>query len=130
MKIPRNATLQKRISKWGKGDKLTLKVLNTIQLKGTWLNLAAGDGRYIPELLKKVDKLISTNAPRYPLKNVSRTDLAILRLSVFDLIIDQKIPEKVIIDEAVMLAKELSGERSYAFVNAVLGKILSNTKTK
>jgi N utilization substance protein B len=78
--------------------------------------------------LKKVDNLISANAPRYPLKNVSRTDLAILRLSVFDLIIDKKIPEKVIIDEAVILAKELSGERSYAFVNAVLGKILSNTK--
>lgn len=78
--------------------------------------------------LKEIDNLISTNAPRYPLKNVSRTDLAILRLSVFDLLIDKKIPEKVIIDEAVILAKELSGERSYAFVNAVLGKILSNTK--
>ena len=73
MKIPRNATLQKRISKWGKGDKLTLKVLNTIQSKGTWLNLAAGDGRYIPELLKKVDKLIASDIDKKGLFNLSKS---------------------------------------------------------
>ena len=73
----------------------------------------------------KIDELIKMYAPKYPLKNIAKTDLAILRLSVYDLAIEKKLPHKVVIDEAVILAKELSGERSYAFVNAVLGKILT-----
>lgn len=44
---------------WGKGDKLTIEILSKLQLKGTWLDLAAGDGRYVPKLLDKVDNLIA-----------------------------------------------------------------------
>lgn len=82
----------------------------------------------IIKVLKKIDQLIEKFAPRYPLQNISRTDLSILRVSVYDLLIDKKTPQKVVINEAVELAKELSGETSYAFVNAVLGKILSETE--
>lgn len=74
--------------------------------------------------LDSIDQLIKIHAPRYPLKNIAKTDLAILRMSVYELIFEQKTPKKVSIDEAVELAKELSGEKSYAFINAVLGKIL------
>lgn len=80
----------------------------------------------IIEKLNTIDKLIEKHAPRYPLQNISRTDLSILRTSVYDLIFEKKTPKKVVINEAVELAKELSGENSYAFINAVLGKILDD----
>ena|SRR3989338_4715429 len=79
--------------------------------------------------LATIDKLIREYAPRYPLNNIARTDLAILRMSIYELRFERKIPEKVAIDEAVRLAKELSGEKSYAFINAVLGKILNELKS-
>ncbi len=46
---------------WGKGDKETLKLLNREQIKGDWLNLAAGDGRYNIILLKKADSVTATD---------------------------------------------------------------------
>jgi len=49
--------------------------------------------------------------------------LSILRLAVFELLIDKKEPTKVVINEAVEIAKELGNERSFAFINAVLGSI-------
>lgn len=79
--------------------------------------------------LKAIDGLIHKYAPRYPLKNIAKTDLSILRLSIYELMFEKKTPKKVVIDEAIELAKELSGEKSYGFVNAVLGTILKNIST-
>jgi len=57
-------------------------------------------------------------------------DLAILRLGVWELAVDvdKKVPEKVVIDEAVELAKTFGTESSPGFVNGVLGTILKNMK--
>lgn len=88
-----------------KGDPKTQKILN---------------------FLKEIDNLIQTYAAKFPTDKIARTDLSILRLGVYEMTIEKKLPEKVVIDEAVELAKELSGEKSYAFVNAVLGKILNH----
>jgi len=71
-----------------------------------------------------IDPLISRSAPEFPLDKVAKVDLAILRLAVYELIIEKKEPEKVIIDEAVELAKTLGGEGSPPFINGVLGSIL------
>lgn len=78
--------------------------------------------------LSFIDPLIEKHAQKFPLDKISKTDLAILRLSIYDLVIEKKLPEKVVINEAVELAKELSGEKSYAFINAVLGQILAGVK--
>lgn len=90
-------------------------------------NIANEDESIHEEILKKkdeIDKEIQNFAPRYPLERISRVDLAILRLAVFELMIEKQQPQSVIIDEAVRLAKEMGGNRSYAFINAVLGAIL------
>jgi N utilization substance protein B len=73
--------------------------------------------------LPEIDALIHEHAPKYPIERIARMDLAILRLAIYELVIVQEEPPKVIIDEAVTLAKEFGGERSYAFINAVLGAI-------
>lgn len=72
---------------------------------------------------KEIDILLKKYAQKFPIENVSKVDLSILYLTVYELLFEKKEPPKVIIDEAVELAKELGGERSYAFVNAILGKI-------
>lgn len=77
---------------------------------------------------EKIDDLIQRHAPKYPLDRIAKTDLSILRLAVYELIVKPSEPSKVIINEAVELAKELGSDRSYAFINAVLGSILEEIK--
>lgn len=84
--------------------------------------------RPILDNLQTIDKMITEHATRYPIDKISKIDLAILRLSIYELIVEKKNPEKVIIDEAVILAKELGNEKSYAFINGVLGSILKSSK--
>lgn len=73
-----------------------------------------------------IDDYISRAAPEYPIEKINRTDLAILRLAVYELLIEKKEPNNVIIDEAIELAKEFGGEASPAFINGALGKLVSN----
>lgn len=75
--------------------------------------------------LHKIDQLISKTAPKFPISKIAKTDLSILRLSIYELIVKKKEPPKVIINEAIELAKEFSSEKSAKFINAVLGKIYS-----
>lgn len=78
--------------------------------------------------LRKIDLIIQKYAPRYPLKKIAKIDLSILRLSIYELVIEKKQPPKVIIDEAVTLAREFGNEKSYAFINGVLGSAWKNIK--
>ncbi len=73
--------------------------------------------------ISKIDSYIKKYANKFPIEKIAKIDLAILRLAIFELLFERKEPIKVIIDEAVELGKELGSERSYAFINGVLGKI-------
>lgn len=77
-----------------------------------------------------IDKYIHEAAKEFPIDKINRVDLAILRLAVFELSIDKKEPPKVIIDEAIELAKEFGGEKSPAFINGALGNIIKNGHSK
>ncbi|HZQ29563.1 MAG TPA: transcription antitermination factor NusB [Patescibacteria group bacterium] len=70
-----------------------------------------------------IDKIIEKAAPEFPINKINRIDLAILRLAVYELT-EKKQPPRVIIDEAVELAKEYGGETSPQFINGALGNIL------
>lgn len=78
--------------------------------------------------IEKIDKIINQAAPQWPISQINKVDLAILRLGVFELVIEPKEPPKVIIDEAIELAKTYGSERSPAFVNGVLGTVFKNIK--
>ena len=78
---------------------------------------------------KKLDKQIEDAAPTWPIDKINKIDLAILRLSVYELENDNT-PPKVVIDEAVELAKEFGGESSPSFVNGVLGTIYISDNDK
>lgn len=72
----------------------------------------------------EIDKIISKAAPEWPIQQINHIDLAILRLAIYELVIEPRQPPKVVIDEAVELAKTYGSENSPSFVNGVLGTIL------
>ncbi len=74
---------------------------------------------------KEIDALIKKAASAWPIAQINKIDLAILRLAVWE-ILEAKTPTKVVIDEAVELAKEYGGETSPSFVNGVLGTIAND----
>lgn len=80
--------------------------------------------------IEEIDKEIAIHAPKFPIDRLSKIDLAILRLAIYELKINPVQPAKVVINEAIELAKELGGEKSYTFINGVLGKLISNEKIK
>lgn len=71
-----------------------------------------------------IDTHIKKAAPEFPIDKINKIDLAILRLAVYELLVEKKEPPNVIIDEAVELAKEYGGDTSPAFVNGALGNIV------
>lgn len=70
-------------------------------------------------------QLITKFATKYPIDKIARIDLAIIYLALYEIREVKKEPLKVIINEAIELAKEMGGDKSFSFVNAVLGKIVS-----
>lgn len=70
-----------------------------------------------------IDKKIEAAAPEFSVDKINRVDLAILRLAVYELLVEKSQPIKVIIDEAIELAKEYGGDSSPSFVNGALGNL-------
>lgn len=72
---------------------------------------------------KRIDSLIQVHAPNWPVQQLSPVDRNILRLAIFEISIDNRVPLKAAINEAVELAKTFGSESSSKFVNGVLGAI-------
>ena len=70
-----------------------------------------------------IDKKIESAAPEFSIDKINKVDLAILRLAVYELLVAKREPQKVIIDEAIELAKEYGGDSSPSFVNGALGNL-------
>lgn len=73
--------------------------------------------------LPEIDKLITDNLDRWRFDRIAKTDLAIMRTAVAEMLYLDDIPHAVSINEAVNLSKKYGDEKSYRFVNSVLGKI-------
>lgn len=74
--------------------------------------------------LPEIDELISSRAVNWTIKRMSHVDLTILRLGVYELKFDERVPDRVAINEAVELAKTYGGDSSSSFVNGVLARIV------
>lgn len=72
---------------------------------------------------EKIDKTITDTAPAFPLEQMAGIDRNILRLAIYELLIDNRVPMRAAINEAVELAKEFGGENSPRFINGVLGSV-------
>ncbi len=72
---------------------------------------------------EKIDGNIQSCAPAWPIDQIPMVDRNILRLAIFEVLIDNKVPVKVAINEAVELAKTFGSDNSSKFVNGVLGSV-------
>lgn len=85
-------------------------------------------GKKIVSEIKEIDQEIVQAAPSWPINQINKIDLSILRIAIFELIIVSDTPFKVVVDEAVELAKEYGTDASPGFINGVLGNVIINKK--
>ncbi|MBD3363081.1 transcription antitermination factor NusB [Candidatus Dojkabacteria bacterium] len=93
------------------------------------------DSEFIGKLIEGVlqfkepmNEIIIELAPERPIKDMAKVDLQILYLAIYEGLIAKLTPIKVVIDEAIELAKEFGGDKSGKFVNGVLGNLIKNKK--
>ena len=72
---------------------------------------------------EEINKTIENTAPAFPLDQLAVIDRNILRLAIYEILIDNKVPVRAAINEAVELAKDFGGEKSPKFINGVLGSV-------
>jgi len=78
----------------------------------------------VSKQLAKLDILLQPLAPEWPIDQIARMDRVVLRIGAYELIHAKDVPPKVVINEAVELAKAFGGENSSKFINGVLGTLL------
>lgn len=89
------------------------------------------DIKYIQDILEgvyenkdSIDELISANLIKWKIDRISKVNLCILRLAIFEAENLEDVPEKVALNEALEICKIYSDEKSVSFINGVLDKIL------
>lgn len=89
------------------------------------------DKTFIEELVRGVTKQQSALdgqlqpiAPEWPIDQIARMDRVVLRIGLYELQYEEDVPPKVVINEAVELAKAFGGENSSKFINGVLGTVM------
>jgi len=110
------------------------KVVNSLLASG---GLSAENGAFVRELVsgviqnkEKIDLNIQNFASTWPIEQIPVVDRNILRLAIFEILLDNKVPVKVAINEAVELAKTFGGDNSSRFVNGVLGSVSGLVKDR
>lgn len=95
-----------------------LKLFYSFLVNGTYDNL------------ESIDKLISDISLNWRLDRMDKVDLAILRMSVYSLKFQNlEVSKRVIIDEAILIAKKYGSKNSYKFINGILDALLKNMES-
>ncbi len=96
-------------------------------------NIKEIDLEYIKSVLNGVvdnkegiDKIIEENLQNWKLNRISKVNLTILRLGVYEMVYNDDIPNRVALNEALELTKTYSDEKSVSFINGVLDKVLKS----
>ena len=93
-------------------------------------DLTDADRKYVIDVVKGVfdnlsyiDKIVENYSKGWKISRISKVDLSILRLSIYEINFREDIPLNVSINEAVELSKKFSGDDAGAFINGILGKV-------
>jgi len=71
----------------------------------------------------KLDAILTETSEHWKLDQMAKVDRIILRIAIYEIAIDRKVPTKAAINESIELAKTFSGEESGRFVNGILGRV-------
>ena len=78
----------------------------------------------IHDNLAVIDETIAKYSKGYTLDRISKVALAALRVSIYEILFRDDIPDKVSVNEAVEIVKEYEGEETKKFVNGILGNLI------
>lgn len=99
--------------------------------ENTEIDLSDVDFKYVETIIKgiehnteSIDKKIEENLKKWKLNRLSKIDLSILRLSTYEILFIDEIPDKVAVNEGIELAKKYSDSNSPAFINGVLANMI------
>lgn len=88
------------------------------------------NGTFVLETLRgvvthyeQIDQLIAQEAEHWEFSRISKVDLAILRLAIYEMQFSQKAPKPVVINEAIELSKAYASDDSKRFINGILDHI-------
>ncbi len=97
----------------------------------TDVDLQDADMPYITKVLagihnnsKEIDKNIEKHLIKWKLNRLSKMNLAILRISTYEILFEEEIPDKVSVNEGIELAKKYGEDSSPAFINGILAKMI------
>lgn len=80
--------------------------------------------------IRELDKIITEFAPNWPISHMSVIDRNLLRMAIYEIVMEGGTPPKVAINEAVEIAKIFGSESSPRFVNGVLGAVMATSFPK
>lgn len=95
-------------------DEIKLKEYVLELVNGTWSNKVA------------IDELLGHYLVGWQISRLSRVDRQVLRLATYEMVYQEDVPAKVVVNEAIDLAKHFGTEDSGKFVNGVLGKMIGD----
>ena len=106
-----------------KAEKVTGHLLAEKALDKEYTNFAHDLVSGVLQHQAEINEKIRNFAPAWPLEQMAAIDRSILRLAIFEILIDNTTPVKVAINEAIELAKTFGSSSSPKFINGVLGSI-------
>jgi N utilization substance protein B len=77
---------------------------------------------------ERLDVIIAKTAPTWPVPQLPAIDRTVLRMALWELLVERDVPVKAAINEAVELAKRFGGDNSGRFVNGVLGTVVADQR--
>ena len=77
---------------------------------------------------EKLDAILSEASEHWKLDQMAKVDRVILRIAVYEIAVDRKVPTKAAINESIELAKTFSGDDAGRFVNGILGRVAATTR--
>lgn len=98
--------------------------LNNIKKLQSQKNYMENIYNQIIENKVEIDSLLNDCSEKWNISRMGKVDLAILRLSIAEIMYNEDIPDSVSINEAVNLAKKFSSQEASKFINGILGKVV------
>ena len=84
----------------------------------------------VDEKADEIDDIISQNSEKRQISRIPKISIAILRVAIYEMLYNEKVPNNVAISEAVLLAKKFTYTPDVKFINGVLGVIAKELENK
>ena len=103
---------------------LEIAEFTTLDAQSDVKNYAITIAEYFQKHHKEVDEIIQKHARNWDLEGLVKMDREILRIAIVELLFIKDAPMKVVVDEALELAKKYSTDDSASFINGILAKVI------